>query len=120
MTSRSLNTDFTEIVVATTLNLLISALPEIADFTLLLPVKGSELELECVFRGIPRPDITWMKNSIILSSNDRLAISATTEGVSSVRIESFSPEDSGVYSCTASSIAGSVSKAIAVTFNDEG
>ena len=73
-----------------------------------------------MFRGIPRPDVTWTKNNIVLSNSDHLTISATLEGVSSVRIESTAPEDSGVYSCIVSNTAGSVSRTIAVTFKDEG
>lgn len=73
-----------------------------------------------MIRGIPRPDVTWTKDNITLSSNDRLTISFTMEGLSIVRIESTEQEDSGVYSCTASNAAGSVTRIATVKFKDNG
>lgn len=70
-------------------------------------------------RGIPKPDITWTKNSVTLTNNDRLAI-VTVEDVSTVIIEPTGTADGGSYSCIASNIAGTISRAIDVTFNDEG
>ena len=55
------------------------------------------------------PDITWTKDNVTLFGNSRHNIFMLGD-VASLRIESALLEDSGVYSCTANNVAGSVSR----------
>ena len=81
---------------------------------------GGRLKLEYMIEGIPTSNITWNKDNIILSSNDRLTGSFTMEGLSTVIIESTKLEDSGIYRCTASNIAGFVSTTVAGRVKNDG
>ena len=97
--------------------MIIAAYPEIASITVQV---SRELELGCAVGGVPTPEVIWTKNNLTLTSTDRLTISFTMEGVSSVRVESASLEDSGVYSCSASNAAGSVNRTVTVKIKDTG
>ena len=55
--------------------------------------------------GTPVPDVTWTKNGEAVL--DSLIVSSSAGVKNEVEIPSASTEDSGVYRCTASNLAGS-------------
>ena len=58
--------------------------------------------------GTPTPDVTWLKDGVVLSDDDdRVAISTDLSmRESQLEITSVIPEDSGLYTCSASNLAG--------------
>lgn len=67
---------------------------------------GVSIWLECPMGGIPRPEISWEKDNLPISSGKRIKIFGK-------RIEVFGTimSDNGWYSCTVSNGAGTVTKA---------
>ena len=72
------------------------------------------LEIECVVEGTPTPKVTWMKDDAILVTQGNLFISSGPNGVARVRIDSVLMVYSGMYSCSASNLAGSVQQTFLV------
>ena len=71
------------------------------------PREGRELVIVCMVTGTPKPTVVWSKDNVTLSAEeDNLFISVSPHD--QVRINSASPTDSGVYSCRATNLAGSV------------
>lgn len=52
--------------------------------------------------------ITWMRNNQSIYSNDGVSISRTNQRISILSIESVRDRHSGVYTCIASNVAGTV------------
>ena len=69
--------------------------------------------LECRVRGTPSSRITWTKDGGILEDNSHISIS-TQENSSTLIIASTRREDSGVYQCEATNIAGTTSQSTTV------
>ncbi|XP_055275069.1 hemicentin-1 isoform X4 [Moschus berezovskii] len=66
-------------------------------------IVNNPLELTCVASGIPAPKITWMKDGRPLPQMDQMQ---TLGGGEVLRISSTQVEDTGRYTCLASSPAG--------------
>ncbi|XP_054726012.1 papilin isoform X2 [Anastrepha obliqua] len=59
---------------------------------------GASIAMQCSVQGNPAPNVTWTKDSIPLQANERIQI--TTEPHTLV-ISNATPEDTGMYGCTA-------------------
>ncbi|XP_074524022.1 hemicentin-1 [Halichoeres trimaculatus] len=70
-------------------------------------IEGSLTTLVCESSGIPPPSLTWRKDGSELKSNQRVRV---LSGGRQLQISSAEKTDSGSYTCTASSAAGSTSK----------
>ncbi|XP_019355735.1 hemicentin-1 isoform X2 [Alligator mississippiensis] len=66
-------------------------------------VVNNPLELHCISNGIPVPKITWMKDGRPLPQNENVHV---LRGGEVLRIASAQVEDTGRYTCLASSPAG--------------
>ncbi|XP_019412229.1 PREDICTED: hemicentin-1 isoform X1 [Crocodylus porosus] len=66
-------------------------------------VVNNPLELHCISSGIPVPKITWMKDGRLLPQNENVHV---LRGGEVLRIASAQVEDTGRYTCLASSPAG--------------
>lgn len=87
-----------------------AAHPEILGITNTLKPSGV-LDIDCTFRGIPTPTISWVKGSLTVSSNANIFISISNTGVARLSIDQAAAEDSGMYQCIATNDAGSDSMA---------
>ncbi|CAM9592142.1 unnamed protein product [Lampetra fluviatilis] len=66
-------------------------------------VAGKSLELECVAQGVPPPKLTWLRDGRPLPAGDGVRV---LRGGQVLRIASAQVEDTGRYTCLASSAAG--------------
>uniref|UniRef100_A0A3P8WK14 non-specific serine/threonine protein kinase n=1 Tax=Cynoglossus semilaevis TaxID=244447 RepID=A0A3P8WK14_CYNSE len=74
-----------------------------------LDVCAGELpQFAVVVEGKPIPDILWFKNDVLLSEGSHFTF-VYDDNECSLVILNAQPEDSGVYTCTARNLAGSVS-----------
>uniref|UniRef100_A0A3B5BJV3 non-specific serine/threonine protein kinase n=1 Tax=Stegastes partitus TaxID=144197 RepID=A0A3B5BJV3_9TELE len=70
---------------------------------------GDNVTLRCKVCGRPRATVTWRgPDNNTLSNNGRYSITYSETGEASLRILAASVEDSGVYTCVATNIAGTV------------
>uniref|UniRef100_A0A7N8WP95 non-specific serine/threonine protein kinase n=1 Tax=Mastacembelus armatus TaxID=205130 RepID=A0A7N8WP95_9TELE len=70
---------------------------------------GNTVTLRCKVCGRPRATITWRgPDNSTLCNNGHYSITYSETGEASLRILGASVEDSGVYSCVATNVAGSV------------
>ena len=68
--------------------------------------EGKNTVLTCLVSGIPTPDITWLKDGTVLSTNDHIVISLISSNESQLVILEATFDDAGSYTCNASSIGG--------------
>ncbi|XP_065372017.1 uncharacterized protein plum [Calliphora vicina] len=66
-------------------------------------IVASSIKYRCLVTGNPRPTITWYHNGIVFNSTITRYINGNE-----LHIESYDPEESGIYQCFASNIAGEV------------
>ncbi|KAI4489747.1 hypothetical protein M0804_003929 [Polistes exclamans] len=74
-----------------------------------IPVSDrNDIELKVRVSGIPKPKITWLLNDAPILQDGRREVITHVEGLidSTLYIKTFSVDDLGIISCTASSIAG--------------
>ena len=69
---------------------------------------GESAVLECHVTGDPRPQVTWTKNGVRLSSESDPHYFITESG--SLEIFSAQRDDTATYSCTAINVAGVADK----------
>lgn len=62
---------------------------------------GGNISFECSASGVPEPNITWEKDSVVIPNSGRFTISA-----SGLLIMDIKEEDAGDYSCAATNVAG--------------
>lgn len=77
----------------------------------LSPKLFSSILLPCWTDGIPLANITWYRNTKLLTPSLRVRISANAQVV---RISNIRSEDNGVYSCNAKNYLGTASKMFSV------
>ncbi|XP_026150881.1 striated muscle preferentially expressed protein kinase isoform X2 [Mastacembelus armatus] len=70
-----------------------------------------------VVEGKPIPDILWLKNDILLSESNHYTF-VYDDNECSLVVVNACPEDSGVYTCTARNLAGSVSCKAELTIHE--
>ena len=68
--------------------------------------EGKNIVLTCLVSGIPIPDITWLKDGTVLSTNGHVVISLISSNESQLVILEATFDDAGGYTCSASSIGG--------------
>jgi len=79
--------------------------PQIADSASEVYVTaGDSTVLPCDVTGDPRPQVTWTKNGVRLTSDTDPHYFVTESG--SLEIFSGHPDDTATYSCTAINVAG--------------
>ncbi|KAG2469773.1 HMCN2 protein, partial [Polypterus senegalus] len=76
--------------------------------------KGNQLTLECVASGIPKPELTWLKDGKLLDLSDTQHLTLSLDR-SRLHFHLLRPHDSGTYSCLAENAAGRETKVHAVT-----
>ena len=97
---------------------LISVAPLIADSPSELSVSaGQSAQLPCEVSGRPRPQVTWTKNGVRLSSDSDPHYFITESG--SLEIFSAHPDDTATYSCTAINVAGVLEKRVMLFVNGQ-
>lgn len=62
---------------------------------------GGNISFDCSASGVPTPNITWEKDSNVITNSGRFAVSA-----SGLRITDIKEEDVGDYTCVARNVAG--------------
>ncbi|XP_042350326.1 striated muscle preferentially expressed protein kinase isoform X2 [Plectropomus leopardus] len=78
---------------------------------------GETPRFAVVVEGKPIPDILWLKNDILLSESCHYTF-VYDDNECSLVVLNARPEDSGVYTCTARNLAGSVSCKAELTIHD--
>ena len=92
--------------------------PVIADSSSEVSViSGESAVLQCEVSGEPRPQVTWTKNGVRLSSQTDPHYYITETG--SLQIFSAHPDDTATYSCTAINVAGVTEKRIMLFVHGE-
>ena len=81
--------------------------------------EGDHFELVCTFTGISAPDIHWEKDGhVFLLGEGRRVINST--GSSQLEIDSLALSDAGVYTCSASNVAGTDMRSVRLEVRGEG
>ena len=81
--------------------------------------EGMRFELVCTFTGDPQPAIGWEKNgSVFLLGDGRRIINST--GRSALEITSLLVNDTGVYTCSVTNVAGMASRSVRLEVRGEG
>uniref|UniRef100_A0A3P8S6X3 Ig-like domain-containing protein n=1 Tax=Amphiprion percula TaxID=161767 RepID=A0A3P8S6X3_AMPPE len=78
---------------------------------------GETPRFAVVVEGKPIPDILWFKNDILLSESSHYTF-VYDDNECSLVVLNARPEDSGVYTCTARNLAGSVSCKAELTIHE--
>uniref|UniRef100_A0A8C9XHR0 non-specific serine/threonine protein kinase n=1 Tax=Sander lucioperca TaxID=283035 RepID=A0A8C9XHR0_SANLU len=102
-------------------NFIHDALPEF-----LIPVRdvacegGDSVTIKCKVCGRPRATVTWRgPDNNTLSNNGQYSITYSETGEAALRILGVSVEDSGVYTCVATNVAGSVTSSASLRVSGE-
>jgi len=66
---------------------------------------GEPLSIKCTVKGDPEPQVTWFKDGEAVSSSDIVDLKYR-QGLASLSINELFPEDSGTYTCKATSSQG--------------
>uniref|UniRef100_A0A8C3A7I6 Ig-like domain-containing protein n=1 Tax=Cyclopterus lumpus TaxID=8103 RepID=A0A8C3A7I6_CYCLU len=78
---------------------------------------GETPRFAVVVEGKPIPDILWFKNDVLLSESSHYTF-VYDDNECSLVVLNARPEDSGVYTCTARNLAGSVSCKAELTIHE--
>lgn len=68
--------------------------------------QDDDLELSCPVSGYPYPVVTWQRNGVVITPDNRITLSPDASGKYTnavLKIQSLQFEDKGDYSCTGSS-----------------
>lgn len=68
--------------------------------------QDDDLELSCPVSGYPYPVVTWQRNGVVITPDNRITLSPDASGKYTnavLNIQSLQFEDKGDYSCTGSS-----------------
>ena len=70
---------------------------------------GQPVELPCNATGLPRPVVTWWKDTRLLPTNDPTGLGQYENGVlNQLRLRHVRTEDAGVYTCQAQNSFGPI------------
>lgn len=61
-------------------------------------VYGAEVKLECWSKGVPAPDVSWMRNGKVLAKGERTVI---------LKLDNVTWQQEDVYTCIANNSGGS-------------
>uniref|UniRef100_A0A1A8BP83 non-specific serine/threonine protein kinase n=1 Tax=Nothobranchius kadleci TaxID=1051664 RepID=A0A1A8BP83_NOTKA len=77
---------------------------------------GESITLRCKLCGRPRASVSWRgPENNILSNNERYSLTYSETGEAALHVLGVSLEDSGVYTCVATNIAGSIASSASLT-----
>ncbi|XP_052132282.1 obscurin-like, partial [Frankliniella occidentalis] len=79
--------------------------------------KGTRLEARVI--GVPYPDIKWFKDWMPIFSSERVKVSFVEPDTCHLHISDAINKDEGLYSITASNVAGSVSTSVMVHVEED-
>lgn len=91
---------------------------DVSDVATVLPIgknivalSGTEITINCTVNGLPRPNVTWYKDGILLSVDDyeRFSVQKNLYG-SLLTVKKAEPSDSANYTCNATNLAGTTKK----------
>lgn len=66
----------------------------------------NELSLNCHVRGVPKPNITWVKDGVTLEPSEKYQLVENDDGTVELIVSDVTNQDSGKYVCKADSRAG--------------
>ena len=67
---------------------------------------GSTVQFECKVEGIPRPQITWFRQTAIIKPSQDFEMFYNEDNVATLIIKEVFPEDAGTFTCVAKNSAG--------------
>ena len=67
---------------------------------------GYTVQFECQVEGIPRPQITWFRQTAIIKPSPDFQMFYDEDNVATLIIKEVFPEDAGTFTCVAKNIAG--------------
>lgn len=67
---------------------------------------GYTVQFECQVEGIPRPQITWFRQTAIIKPSPDFQMFYDDDNVATLIIKEAFPEDSGTFTCVAKNTAG--------------
>lgn len=68
--------------------------------------EGRGARFDAIVAGKPNPDVTWIKDGQLITTNSNYSMVVNEKGVNSLIIHTTSMKDAGTYQCTASNKAG--------------
>ncbi|XP_068231428.1 hemicentin-1-like [Palaemon carinicauda] len=77
-------------------------------------IVGGDVDLECYTLGTPTPTLRWTKNEEQIKTDDRIILMEENQVL---RLTAAQKEDSGRYTCTATSTSGSASRDFVVNIH---
>ncbi|CAM4905811.1 unnamed protein product [Rotaria socialis] len=73
--------------------------------------------LECTFSGLPKPEVTWLKNNVPITPDQRITFHEDKPNVHSLKISSSHLDDKATYTCKAKNRFGEVEAKINLNVN---
>ncbi|CAF3575459.1 unnamed protein product [Adineta steineri] len=73
--------------------------------------------LECTFSGFPKPEITWFKDNVPITPNQRVTIHEDKPNVHSLKIVRSQLDDKATYTCKAKNRFGEIEAKMNLTVN---
>merc|ERR1711874_555011 len=67
---------------------------------------GQEVQFEVKVTGVPRPTITWFRQTAIIKPSDEFEVFYTEDNTATLVIKEVFPEDAGMFTCVAKNLAG--------------
>ncbi|VDN06567.1 unnamed protein product [Thelazia callipaeda] len=81
-------------------------------------LSGKDVKMKCQVTGNPEPQITWMRDGVLISTNRHQKLEFSEDGWCSLTIFNCTAEDTGLYLCTACNVVGSKSSQCMLTIVD--
>ncbi|KAG0410790.1 hypothetical protein HPB47_012088, partial [Ixodes persulcatus] len=82
---------------------------------------GYRVKLHCTVVGDPTPQVTWLKNGVKVSlENRQISINHQDYGLCSLEIFNLKPADTGEYTCTATNAYGEATTSAYLRVTEEG
>ena len=73
--------------------------------------------LECIFSGVPKPDVAWYKDNVPITSDQRISMREDKPNVYSLHINRSQLDDKAVYTCKAKNRFGEAEAKINLAVN---
>lgn len=67
---------------------------------------GSTVQFECQVEGVPRPQITWFRQTAVIKPSTDFQMYYDDDNVATLIIREVFPEDAGTFTCVAKNISG--------------